>query len=129
MWQKWNPNPIQNDHAGDCAVRAVAKALDMTWEQAYSRLTLNGFLMGDMPSSDLVSGALLREAGFNRSVIPNTCPNCYSVEDFCRDHPKGTFIVKSENHLATVVDGVLWDSWDSSKNVPIYFWFRPDEKG
>lgn len=127
MWQKWNPNPIQNDRAGDCAVRAVAKALNLTWEQAYVRLALNGFLMGDMPSSDLVSGSVLRKEGFRREIVPNTCPDCYTIEDFCNDHPSGTFVVKSENHLCTIVDSILYDSWDSSMKVPIYFWTRKDD--
>jgi len=122
MWKYYQPNPIKNDHAGDCAVRAVAKALGITWEQSYARLSLNGFLMGDMPSSDLVSGALLRESGFHREIVPNSCPDCYTVEDFCRDHPQGTYVVKSENHLATIEGGVLWDSWDSSRNVSIWYW-------
>ena len=122
MWEYYNPNPVQNYRAGDCAVRALAKALDLTWEESYTRLSLNGFLMGDMPSSDLVSGAVLREAGFRREIIPNTCPDCYSADDFCKDHPYGTYVLKSERHLATVVDGILYDSWDSSKAVPVYFW-------
>jgi len=127
-YQYWNPNPIRNDHAGDCAVRAVAKALDLTWEEAYVKLALNGFLMGEIMNADLVSGSVLREAGFNREVIPNTCPNCYTVKDFCEEHPQGVFVLKSNNHLATVVDGTLFDSWDSSMNVPEYFWYLPEDK-
>lgn len=125
MWQQYNPNPVRSDgNVGDCSVRAVAKALDITWEQAYAKLTLNGFLMGDVISSDLVWGSVLREAGFKREVIPNTCPECYTVADFCEDHPAGTYVLKSNNHVATVVDGVLYDSWNSKMNVPIYFWYK-----
>ena len=129
MWEYYNPNPIGMNGVGDCAVRAIAKALDISWEQAYTKLCVNGFLMGNLPNADIVWGAVLREAGFNRSVIPNTCPECFTVEDFCKEHPKGVFVVKSQDHVATVMDGILYDSWDSSRNVPIYFWFRPDEKG
>ena len=122
MWQYYNPNPIGMNGVGDCAVRTIAKALDLTWEQAYTKLCVNGFLMGNLPNADIVWGAVLREAGFSRSTIPNTCPDCYTVENFCGEHPKGIFVVKSQDHVATVVDGVLYDSWDSSKNIPIYYW-------
>ena len=122
MWEYYNPNPIGMNGVGDCAVRAIAKALDISWEQAYTKLCVNGFLMGNLPNADLVWGAVLREAGFNRSVIPNTCPECFTVEDFCKEHSEGTFVVKSQDHVATVVDGILYDSWDSSRNVPIYYW-------
>ena len=122
MLEYYNPNPIGMNGVGDCAVRAIAKALNISWEQAYTKLCVNGFLMGNLPNADIVWGAVLREAGFNRSVIPNTCPECFTVEDFCKEHSEGTFVVKSQDHVATVVDGILYDSWDSSRNVPIYYW-------
>ena len=127
MWQYYNPNPVRQSGAGDCSIRAVSKALGLTWEQAYAKLALNGYLMGDVISSDLVWGAALRDAGFRREAVPNTCPDCYTVEEFCKDHPAGVFVIKSSNHVATAVDGILYDSWDSSMNVPIYFWYKPDE--
>lgn len=34
MWVKYNPNPTGRS-VGDCAVRAVAKALNIGWEKAY----------------------------------------------------------------------------------------------
>lgn len=86
----------------------------------------NGALMGDMPSSDSVWGAVLRENGFYRKAIPNTCPDCYTAEDFCQDHPEGIFVLGFGRHVATVVDGLLLDAWDSSREVPIYVWYRKD---
>ena len=127
MYQYYNPNPVGTSGVGDCAVRAIAKALDLTWEQAYARLSLNGFLMGDVTCSDTVWGSLLRQAGFRREIVENTCPDCYTVEEFCRDHPVGTFVVKSHNHVATVKNGILYDAWDSEMNVPYYYWYRKDE--
>lgn len=126
MWVKYNPNPTGRS-VGDCAVRAVAKALDIDWEQAYVMIAANGFAMGDMPSSDSVWGAVLRESGFYRKSIPNTCPDCYTVEDFCRDHPEGTYVLGFGGHVATVKDGNLYDSWDSSREIPIYMWYRKED--
>jgi hypothetical protein len=103
-------------------VRAICKALDETWEKAYSRIVLEGFIMGDMPSSDAVWGNVLRRNGFERRAIPNTCPECYTAEDFCKDNPKGVFVLAFGGHVATVVDGDLYDSWDSRKEIPIYYY-------
>lgn len=126
MYRAYNPNPTAR-HVGDCAVRAIAKALDTDWETAYSMIAANGFAMGDMPSSDSVWGAVLRQHGFYREAIPNTCPDCYTAEDFCIDNPKGTFVLAFGGHVATVKDGDLFDSWDSSKEIPVYMWYRKDE--
>lgn len=119
----YNPNP-SGRHVGDCSVRALSKALDTDWETAYSMIVANGFLMGDMPSSDSVWGSVLRQHGFQRDIIPNTCPDCYTAEDFAVEHPTGTFVLGFGGHVATVDDGTIYDSWDSSTLVPQYYWYK-----
>lgn len=127
MWIEWNPNPVARS-VGDCAVRAIAKALNMGWEAAYIALVINGIQMGDLPNSDSVSGALLRMHGFKRKVIPDTCPVCYTVEDFCEDHPDdGVYVLYCGGHVCTVQGGCVFDSWNSLKEVPQYYWYRPSE--
>lgn len=123
MWKQYNPNPMAR-RVGDCAVRAIAKALDVDWETAYSMIVENGFQMADMPSSDAVWASVLRQHGFNREAIPNTCPDCYTAEDFCRDNSVGTFVLAFGGHVATVKNGILYDSWNSSSLVPQYFFYR-----
>jgi len=122
---EWNPNPVGR-RVGDCAVRAISKALGVDWETAYVMTASNGFSMGDMPSSDSVWGATLRQHGFYRMSIPDACPDCYSVNDFCNDNPKGTFVLGFGGHVATVVDGDIYDSWDSSNEIPQFVWYRKD---
>lgn len=119
----YNPNPAGRS-VGDCAVRAVAKALDTDWETAYVLIAANGYKMGDMPSSDSVWGATLRGKGFYRKAIPDDVPECYTAEDFCNDNPNGIYVLGFGGHVATVVDGDIYDSWDSSHEIPQYYWFR-----
>ena len=71
MWIEYNPNPTGR-RVEDCSIRAIAKALNISWEDAYTLVTSNGYLMGDMPHSNSVWGAVLREHGFYRKSIPNT---------------------------------------------------------
>ena len=121
MWIYYNPNPAGR-LVGDCAIRALSKALDVDWETAYLLATNAGFNMCDMPSSNSVWGAVLRQHGFYRENISNTCPDCYTADDFCKDHPDGVFVLGFGNHVATVIDGNLYDSWNSSFEIPQYFW-------
>lgn len=122
-WIHFNPSPVGRN-VGDCAVRAVAKALNTDWESAYALIALNGYLMADMPSSNAVWGAVLRQNGFYRHAVPTTCPDCYTVEDFAADHPEGVYVVGTGTHVVTVQDGKIYDSWDSSKEIPQYFWSK-----
>ena len=126
MWERYQPNPAGRN-VGDCAVRAIAKALETDWDTAYARLVIAGFQLKDLPSADSVWGAVLRQAGFSREAIPNTCPDCYTAAEFASEHPTGTFVLAFGGHVATVKDGDLYDSWDSSDCVPQYYFYRKDE--
>ena len=125
MWVEYNPSPTGR-RVGDCAVRAIAKALNLDWEQAFAKIAINAFAMGDMPSSDSVWGAVLRQNGFYRQSLPNTCPDCYTAEDFCKDHPHGVYVLGFGGHVATVKDGILYDSWNSSKESPQFVWYKKE---
>lgn len=125
MWAEFNPNPTGRN-VGDCAIRAIAKALNTDWETAYAMIANAGFQMGDMPSSNSVWGAVLRQNGFYRKSVPDTCPDCYTAKDFCADNPRGVFVLGFGTHVATVVDGILYDAWDSSHEIPQYVWYRKE---
>ena len=125
MYIEYNPNPVGR-FVGDCSVRAVAKALGIDWETAYVMISANGYLMGDVISSDAVWGAVLREHGFYRTAIPTDAPEYYTVEDFAKDNPVGTYVLGTGNHVVTVVDGDIYDTWDSSREIPQYVWHRKD---
>lgn len=127
MWIEYNPNPTGR-HVGDCAVRAIAKALDVDWETAFALIASNAYAMGDMPSSDSVWGSVLRQNGFYRKAIPNRCPDCYTAKDFCRDNPDGVFVLGFGGHVATVKSGNIFDSWNSEDEIPVYFWYRKDDQ-
>ena len=128
MYIEFNPNPVGR-RVGDCAVRAIAKALGMGWEAAYIALVINGLQMGDMPSSDVVSGSLLRMHGFKRKAIENDCPMCYTVKEFCEDHPnEGVYVLYCGGHVVAAENGDYFDSWDSGSEVVQYFWYREESE-
>lgn len=124
---EFNPNPIGRK-VGDCAVRAISKALDMGWEAAFIALTINALQMGDMPSSDAVSGSLLRQHGFSRKAVPDTCPACYTVREFCEEHPEGKYVLYCGGHVVAADSGNYFDSWDSGSEVVQFVWYRKENE-
>lgn len=118
-----NLNPLGR-LVGDCTVRAISRATGKTWDETYIGLCLQGLMMGDMPSANSVWSAYLRQNGFFRAVVPNTCPDCYTVSEFASEHPRGIYILALPNHVVCVEDGTYFDTWDSGSEIPLFYWER-----
>lgn len=118
---KVNPNPYGRV-TGDCVIRAITIAQDRSWDDIYLALSVQGFEIGDWGNSNDVWGSYLKQQGYKRNVIPNACPDCYTVRDFAEDHKRGTFILSTGTHVVTIIDGDYYDAWDSGNEVPIYYW-------
>ncbi len=127
MFVYYNPNP-QNKLVGDCVIRAICKLTDRDWEDVYLDIALQGFMMHDMPTANHVWGTYLKENHFVQSLLPNTCPDCYTVKDFCVDFPKGTYLLAIGNHVVAVQDGNYYDAWDSGDELPIFYWQKEEVK-
>jgi hypothetical protein len=117
----FNPNPL-GKRVGDCVIRAIAKLTRQDWATVYIGITTTGYELCDMPSSNAVWAAYLNRLGYRRFVIPDTCPQCYTVRDFCIDNPKGNFLVATGSHVVAVSNGDYYDAWDSGEEIPIYYW-------
>lgn len=117
-------NPCQRT-TGDCSVRAVSCALDITWDAAYMKLVNEGYRICEMPSANATVGSLLRQNGFRKySLIEN---ENYTLRDFARQHAYGIYVVFTDGHVVTVIDGTYYDAWDSGDEIPDYFWeFKGD---
>lgn len=119
-YQEYNPNPNKRT-VGDCVVRALTKLFNSEWYKIYSELAIQGYLMGDMPSSNAVWTQYLKSKGYHQHVLPDTCPDCYTVRDFCEDYPTGKYLLATGTHTICVIDGTYFDSWDSGDETPIWF--------
>lgn len=117
----YNPNPARK-LVGDCVIRAISKSTDNDWEDTYLDIVMLGLAMHDMPSSNDVWGTYLINHGFKRYIIPDTCPECYTVSEFCDDNPTLTGILATGTHVIAVSKGNYYDTWDSGNETPIYYW-------
>jgi hypothetical protein len=125
-YRYYNPNPA-GLHIGDCVVRAICAVTGESWETIYTGIALQGYAMSDMPSANAVWGAYLRSKGYKRAVIPNECPDCYTVGDFADDHTHGNYVLCTGNHAVAVVDGgVVVDTWNSTSETPMFYFYKED---
>lgn len=118
----YNVNPVQR-RVEDCTVRAIAMVEDRSWLQVYYGICATGAALFSMPMSNEVWGEYLYRIGYDKFGIPNTCPRCYTVRDFCHDHPYGRYILGTGSHVIAVINGDWFDTWNSGDEVPL-FYFR-----
>lgn len=111
-WIPYNANPKGNRDV-DCTVRAISVALGQSWDRTYAEVFLEGYIAKRMPVSNSVWRSYLRRKGFVREVVPDTCPDCYTVEDFADDHPHGVYLIGCDSHVVCIVDGNVIDTFDS----------------
>ena len=121
MWIRVNPNP-RHKHVPDCVVRAICFAYDMGWYQVYDDLCHVGRMEADMPSSDAVWGHYLMARGAKPFLLPKSCPECVTINEFCRRFPRGRYIIGTGSHAVAVINGDYCDSWDSGDEIPSFFW-------
>lgn len=121
MYQYYQANP-QGKTTDDCVLRAISKALDIDWETATVYLAVQQNRDADLYTRNYVWGNLLTRNGFTKHHLPDTCPDCYTIKDFCRDHAMGTFVLGTGDHAVTVVDGDYYDTFDSGDLIPVVYY-------
>lgn len=124
-WVNENLNPY-GKHVGDCVIRAISKACGKSWDDTYTALSVQGYKEKDLPSSNSVWGKYLLSEGFKRHAVPEICPECYTVEQFCTDHQNGRYVLALQSHVVAAVDGCYIDSWDSGQEQLIFYWERTE---
>ena len=116
-WVYYQPN---RHKVGDCAVRALSKALGISWDKAYDILVEKGRELKDMPNGKGTMEAVLQDYGFTKdaSAIPSKGQKRMTVKDYAMTHPHQTALLRVAGHVVAIEDGYYWDIWDcGSKSI------------
>lgn len=124
MFKKLNLNP-RGKKAGDCAIRAVAAATGLDWDDAYIALANAGLTlkcaMNDIDAIDLV----LRDRGFELGKIRiQKGDKRPTVEEFASEHPDLICVLRVANHLVACGQGNYVDTWDSGSCAVYKYWYK-----
>ena len=126
MYVYANPNPCRK-HEPDCVVRAVCLATGQDWDDVHWDLCILSHYECTMPSVNWLWELYLRKCGFEKFLLPETCPKCVTVQEFARHYPKGTYVIGTGSHAVCVRDGNWLDIFDSADEVPTYFYRKKGE--
>ena len=105
----------------DCVVRAIAVATNRPWLDVYDDLYRVGRERYDMMNSNESWGTYLYRLGFQPFLLPESCPQCVTVKEFCRYFPRGRYIIGTGSHAIAIINGNYYDTFDSGGLTPSYF--------
>lgn len=96
----------------------------MSWDDVAIDLSMMMVTKKDILTSNALWGEYLYLNGFRRGVLPNTCPDCFTLKDFCDEFSQGTYVACTGSHVIAVINGNYYDTFDSGEEVITYFWER-----
>lgn len=119
----YNPHP-KGLYTGDCVKRALTKAIEIDYNRVSQMLIQEMHNQGfSVNNIEQVYGPVLRKFGFSEYTGSIQFHN-KNVFQLSKLFPKGIVVIQSHKHLATMVDGQLFDSWNSSTNQAKKIWVK-----
>ena len=131
MYKYFQPNDKDlKDKYGDCTIRALSKALNISWLEAFD-LTIPICRREQLPNifyaPNKIRNEFLAELGFRYVGVSNKKGSKRpTVASFARTHKVGTYIVSLANHVVCVKDGIYYDTWDSGGKSLYGYWEKVD---
>lgn len=124
MYIPYNPNPL-GKRTTDCVIRMLMKIYGFnSWDETYDRLSEVVKQEYEMPSSNNVWELYLKYHGFRKRLLPDTCPDCMTVERFSSYYNDDVYVACTGSHVVAVIFGDYYDAWDSGDEVVTYFFER-----
>lgn len=104
-----NVNDDKTIHRNDCVTRAITLASGLPYSEVRKKLRYTANLLNCETSlCPTCYGFLIQQV---LGGVPTNC-NGMTIGEFADRHPKGTYLIRIEGHLTTVLNGDSFDTFD-----------------
>tara|TARA_Y100000114_G_C11623382_1_gene260741 strand:- start:173 stop:592 length:420 start_codon:yes stop_codon:yes gene_type:complete len=108
---------------GDCAVRAMAVALEADYKACYEELAqAHKDRTGKKTCRQGIYKETLSEVLGRHGWVWHPAPKFHGRKARASDMPSGRVIVRMSKHYAAVIDGTVYDSWNCTHKMVYGFW-------
>ncbi len=115
MFKYYNRNPYDR-HIEDCVIRALSLLTNRSWKSIYRELTYYSSEDGYMTDNvEFVEDYL-------DDRYPRECHYSKTVGEFAKEHPYGRYIISMPNHVTSVINGTVIDTFNPSDRVMRCAW-------
>lgn len=121
----YNANP-KNKKAGDCVIRAIARATNQSWDTVYAALCELGAKYKLMPNSKRTFEKYLDSLNFTKHPQPRKDDGTkYTVREMSKFISAGIIaVVQVANHTTVIEGDTLYDTWDCRDYTVLNFYTR-----
>ncbi|MBR4533900.1 MAG: hypothetical protein IKO85_05085 [Bacteroidaceae bacterium] len=113
------------DTFGDCVIRALTKAENLSWVDVFDELTPIARELQCMPNGKPCYEEFLKRRGYEYVGVSNKRGTKRpTVSSFTLAHRQGVFIARVAHHIVAVVDGRFYDTWDSGQKSLYGYWVK-----
>lgn len=120
----YNTHPY-NRLVDDCVKRSIALTTGISYKDVKKGLNEHKKVTGVKLFNNHPNPRSYMEniLGFPQVVVQKKADGTRdTIEDFAKSHPKGRYVVSVSGHWTACIDGIIYDTWDCSKeNVLSYY--------
>ena len=126
-YKEYNPNPLGKE-TNDCVVRSLCAVTGKSWYEIYDLLSAEArkfccpFNSLEAEDRDSIYCNIL---GMKKhKVVREKGVKALNVERFCKEHPKGKYLLRLAHHLMGVVDGQYYELNPGWEKASIYSFYE-----
>lgn len=112
-----NVNPDKRKK-NDCVTRAISLASGLPYNVIRKKLFHTARLLGCSKLCNTCYSHLIEKV---LCGVPKNCDNM-TVDDFAQLHPQGTYLLRMDGHITTLIDNCIYDIFDCRKNLITNAW-------
>lgn len=102
-----NVNPLDMKES-DCVVRAISSASGYSYAEIQDKL----YYISKIFDCDELCVSCYKHLLENVFKYDREYCRGMTTREFCEEHPYGTYLVRIQGHLTTIIDGDVNDTWD-----------------
>lgn len=115
---RYTANP--KNETNDCIIRSIANATQTPWEDVMREMCDIAIELYNMPNAYEVAKEYMDRRKYPEEYLRSS--EELTVAEFCQQHPTGNYVILTEVHAISIIDGDVYDLQNSLYDRIVSYW-------
>lgn len=115
---RYTANP--KNETNDCIIRSIANATQTSWEDVMREMCDIAINLYNMPNAYEVAKEYMGRRNYPEEYTRSS--EELTVAEFCTQHPTGNYVVLTEVHAISIINGDVYDLQNSLYDRVVSYW-------